>query len=189
MAYFRTINDFTAYPDCTGTVFEQIEAALRQVESANPPTMSFRVSGRAASGVGVAERSMRTETMPYPVLALREAITNAVVHRDYMRPGAEVEVKMFADRLVVSNPGGLLPGVTIEALRQSPHRSERRNPLVAATLFADYWVERYGTGTTRMIELCRAAGLPEPEFMAEPGASPSCSARMPSHRRSWPSVA
>jgi ATP-dependent DNA helicase RecG len=170
MAYFRSVNDFTAYPDCTGTVFEQIETALRQVESANPPTMSFDTSGSTTGGGERVADVRRREALQYPVHALREAITNAVVHRDYMRAGAEVEVKMFPDRLVVSNPGGLLPGVTVEALRQAPHRSERRNPLIAATLFADYWVERYGTGTTRMIELCRAASLPEPEFVAEPGS-------------------
>lgn len=166
MAYFRSNDDFTAYPDCAGTLFEQIDAALRQIESANPPALAV---GAATSSGGV-DGAARRERAPYPAAALREAVTNAVVHRDYLRAGAEVEVKMFADRLVVSNPGGLLPGVTLDALRRSPHRSERRNPLVAATLFTDYLVERYGTGTTRIIEACRAAGLPEPEFESDAGA-------------------
>lgn len=172
MAYFRSNDDFTAYPDCAGTLFEQIDAALRQVESANPPALAVGAVpvGAETSAPGGVERAARRERAPYPAAALREAVVNAVVHRDYLRAGAEVEVKMFADRLVVSNPGGLLPGVTLEAPRRSPHRSEWRNPLVAATLFTDYLVERYGTGTTRIIEACRAAGLPEPAFEADAGA-------------------
>jgi ATP-dependent DNA helicase RecG len=75
---------------------------------------------------------------------------------------------MYPDRLVIMNPGGLMPGLTTEQLREDPHRSEKRNPLIAEACFLDYWVERYGTGTTRMIEQCRAAGLPEPEFRADP---------------------
>lgn len=167
MAYFRSNDDFTAYPDCEGTLFEQIDAALRQIESANPPTLAV---GTTPSSSGGLDGASRRERVPYPAAALREAVTNALVHRDYLRAGAEVEVKMFADRLVIANPGGLLPGVTLEALRRAPHRSERRNPLVAATLFTAYLVERYGTGTTRIIEACRTAGLPEPEFEADAGA-------------------
>lgn len=172
MAYFRSNDDFTAYPDCAGTLFEQIDAALRQIESANPPTLAVGTTPSSPGGRDGAslKGAARRERAPYPVAALREAVTNAVVHRDYLRAGAEVEVKMFADRLVIANPGGLLPGVTLEALRRSPHRSERRNPLVAATLFTDYLVERYGTGTTRILEACRAAGLPEPVFEADASA-------------------
>lgn len=159
MAVFRTNDDFTAYPDAGGTVFEQIDATLRQLEAAAPPTMVV--------GAGGGERA---ERVPYPPAALREAVTNAVVHRDYLRAGGDVEVKLFPDRLVIANPGGLLPGVTLASLREAPHRSERRNPLVAAALFMDYRVERYGTGTTRIIRACREAGLPDPEFAADADA-------------------
>jgi ATP-dependent DNA helicase RecG len=84
-----------------------------------------------------------------------------------MRGGSDIEVKMFPDRLVISNPGGLFPGMTLSELRQTPHRSERRNPLIASTCFLMYLVERYGTGTTRIVSECMAAGLPEPEFIAD----------------------
>ncbi len=82
----------------------------------------------------------------------------------------------FADRSSAYHAGisgvSHLPAyyVTLEAPHRTPHRSERRNPLVAATLFIDYLVERYGTGTSRIIEACRAAGLPDPEFEADAGA-------------------
>jgi ATP-dependent DNA helicase RecG len=174
-AYFRTINDFDAYPDCAGTVFEQIDTALRVVAQATPSRITFfdeeslRPSPDRRGDVDdVVERTRRQETPTYPELAIKEAITNAVVHRDYARVGAEVQLRMYADRLVLMSPGPLPSAVTAESLRQDPHRSERRNPLLAEICFIDYWVERYGTGTTRMIELCRAAGLPDPEFVAEP---------------------
>lgn len=156
MAYFRSIDDFTAYPDCTGTLFEQLDRALRHIESANPPTFSFSQ-----------DSIQRVERPQYPLVAIREALINALVHRDYMRRGSDIEVKMFPDRLVISNPGGLLRGMTLSELRQTPHRSERRNPLIASTCFLVYLVERYGTGTTRIVSECAKAGLPDPEFAAD----------------------
>jgi ATP-dependent DNA helicase RecG len=75
-----------------------------------------------------------------------------------------VEVKIFPDRLVITNPGTLMPGLTVEELRHDPHPSRRRNPLIAEVAAIDYWVERAGTGTTRMIKVCRGAGLPAPTF-------------------------
>ena len=176
-AFFRTINDFDAYPNCTGTVFEQIDSALRIVALSNPSRITFqdqdndarRIDAGEDRGDDVIERTRRQETSGYPDLAIKEAITNAVVHRDYTRVGTEVQLRMYSDRLVLMSPGALLTGITPEMLRQDPHRSERRNPLVAEICFIDYWVERYGTGTTRMLELCREARLPDPEFIAEPG--------------------
>lgn len=126
MAYFRSNDDSTAYPDCTGTLFEQIHTTRRQIESANPPALTVGVVMSSPAPPSGLDGATQRERAPYPAAALREAVTNAVVHRDYLRAGAEVAVKRFADRLVIANPGGLLPGVTSEALRRSPHRSERR---------------------------------------------------------------
>jgi ATP-dependent DNA helicase RecG len=78
--------------------------------------------------------------------------------------GSEVEVKIYPDRLVIQNPGSLMPGLTTEDLKRDPHPSRKRNPLIAEVASYDYWIERAGTGTTRMIELCKKAGLPTPEF-------------------------
>src|SRR5690606_23754348 len=117
----------------------------------------LRLSGPAKEGI--VERTRRQETPSYPARAAKEAMTNAVVHRDYARIGTEIRIRIHPERLVSMSPGALPLGVTTESLRRDPHRSERRNPLIAETCFIDYWVERYGTGTTRMIELCHAAGL------------------------------
>ncbi len=159
--YFRDISDFDEYPECTGTIGEQIDAVMRTIAVANPARITFPAS---SAGEDLVERTKRHESVAYPDLALREAITNALVHRDYTVVGSEVEVKIYSDRLVIQNPGRLMPGLTTDELRQDPHPSRRRNPLIAEIAGLDYWIERAGTDTTRMIKLCEDEGLPTPEF-------------------------
>jgi ATP-dependent DNA helicase RecG len=110
----------------------------------------------------------REERWEYPLEALREAVTNALCHRDYRDPG-NVQVRIFDDRLEVWNPGTLPPELSLEALRRT-HRSVPRNRLIAHAFFLIKFIEQWGTGTLRMIEVCREAGLPEPEFAELSGA-------------------
>jgi len=98
--------------------------------------------------------------IPRPVIT--EAIVNAVTHRNYRHNGF-VQVIVYADRIEVWNPGELPPGLTPDMLRR-PHGPTPRNPLIAEPLFRVKYVEKAGTGTTDMIEDCRKAGLPEPDF-------------------------
>lgn len=104
----------------------------------------------------------REEKWEYPLPAVREAIVNAICHRDYRDPG-NVQVRIFDDRLEVWNPG-LLPGdLSIEDLKR-PHVSRPRNKLIAHAFFLIKYIEQWGTGTIRMMEACRTADFPEPEF-------------------------
>lgn len=114
------------------------------------------------------KRLERAERWEYPLAALREAVTNAVCHRDY-RDGGNVQVRIFDDRLEVWSPGLLPPEVSIESLRRT-HRSVPRNRLVAYAFFLIKFIEQWGTGTLRMIEACQEAGLPAPEFAEISGA-------------------
>jgi len=98
--------------------------------------------------------------IPRPVIA--EAVVNAVAHRNYRHNGF-VQVIVFVDRIEIWNPGELPPGLTPELLRK-PHGPIPRNPLIAEPLFRVKYVEKAGTGTTDMIDDCRKAGLPEPDF-------------------------
>jgi ATP-dependent DNA helicase RecG len=98
---------------------------------------------------------------------VREAVVNALAHRDYTQPGA-VQVSVFADRVEVSNPGGLLPPLTLEQLRR-PHRSLTRNARVCEALYLAGYIEKYGTGTLMMIRESARHALPEPEFAQTPG--------------------
>jgi ATP-dependent DNA helicase RecG len=161
--FFRNVNDVVPYPEGVGTLFEQIDTAMKAVETANPPRETFEATPVDTTRP-ISERTQRSSTPQYAEVALREAITNAVVHRDYTQLGPTVEIKMYPDRIVILNPGRLLPSITIDSLRQDPHISAPRNPLISAVCFMNYVVEAYGTGTTRMIEACRALNLPEPEF-------------------------
>jgi ATP-dependent DNA helicase RecG len=102
----------------------------------------------------------RTEIPDYPTAALREAITNAVGHRDYYDP-MPVRIELFEDRLVITNPGGLLPGQTQQNFFRNPLH---RNPLCYKLLQDLGLGEGLGTGVPKIIRLCRQAGLPDPEF-------------------------
>jgi len=75
----------------------------------------------------------------------------------------DAKLIVFADRIEVWNPGELPPGLTPELLRK-PHGPIPRNPLIAEPLFRVKYVKKAGTGTTDMIDDCRKAGLPEPDF-------------------------
>jgi ATP-dependent DNA helicase RecG len=83
--------------------------------------------------------------------AIREAIINAFCHRDYRDPDY-VQVAVFKDRVEIRNPGGLLEGLTIEALRMG-NVSKRRNPLVAELLRRIHMVEAWGRGIPLILEM------------------------------------
>ncbi len=110
----------------------------------------------------------REEKYEYPPDAIREAIANAVVHRDYESP-SKVQVRVFDNRIEVWSPGLLPEGITIEDLKKE-HRSIPRNPLLFKQLFWVKYVEDVGGGTVDMINWCRQEGLPEPEFTFISGA-------------------
>jgi len=119
--------------------------------------------------VGVRDASpMAPATYDLPPDAVGEAIVNAVAHRDY-HSNASVEVRLFADRLEVWNPGSLPGPLTPESLRED-HPSIPNNPLIAESLYLVRYIEKAGSGTQAMIELCREAGLPEPEFEPKAGS-------------------
>ena len=80
-----------------------------------------------------------------------------------------LEVRLFADRLEIWNPGTLPGTLTLDALRDD-HPSVPNNPLIAESLYLTRYIERVGSGTQTMIELCREAGLPEPQFEQRSGS-------------------
>jgi ATP-dependent DNA helicase RecG len=122
----------------------------------------------------------RIETWEYPTEAIREAITNAVVHRDYEMP-ANVQVRIFDDRLEVWGCGSLLPPLTVENLK-GKHRfatlhsqhAVLRNPLIGNCFFLIKFIEQWGTGTNRIIEACVSHDLPEPTFEEISGGLVAC---------------
>jgi ATP-dependent DNA helicase RecG len=107
----------------------------------------------------------REERPEYPPFAVREAVVNAVAHRDYRLSGRKIEVRMFDDRMEIISPGGLPGHITLDNIVEE-HFS--RNPRIVKGLF--YWgfIEELGLGIDRMIDEMIQAGHPAPEFEARP---------------------
>ena len=99
----------------------------------------------------------------FTMKALREAITNAVMHRDWFFDGANVFVEIYTDRIEVSSPGSLPKGLTLADLGR---KSVRRNALVSDLLHRIDFVEKAGTGIRRCRDEARAQDCPEPQFEA-----------------------
>ena len=107
-------------------------------------------------------RPDREEKYLYPPDAVREAIINAICHRDY-ESVSNVQIRVFDDRVEVWNPGALPDGWTVEKLKEE-HESIPKNPLIADHFFLVRLIERWGTGTIEMIRQCEEWGVPAPEF-------------------------
>lgn len=105
----------------------------------------------------------RADDPLYPPVALREALANAICHRDYSIGGGSVSIAIFDDRLEIASSGTLHFGLKIDDLL-SEHESLPWNPLMAAVFYRRGVVERWGRGTLVMADLVRRAGLPPPEF-------------------------
>jgi predicted HTH transcriptional regulator len=97
-----------------------------------------------------------------PELAVREAIVNAVCHRDYADNGS-VQIMLFSDRLEILNPGTLPKGWTAERLLRT-HDSKARNLTIAQALNWAGYVEKSGNGTESIVRRCLEVGLPKPEY-------------------------
>lgn len=145
-----------SYQRYNGTAFQLVDQAVDFVLS------------KIALSVGTrAESTQAPVSYEIPKEVVREAIVNAVAHRDYTS-NASVQVMLFSDRLEVLNPGRLPPALTLEQLRQA-HPSVPNNRLLARSLYLTQYIEEMGTGTLDMIRRCRDAGLPEPEFTDSSG--------------------
>lgn len=107
----------------------------------------------------------REELTEYPPFAVREALVNAVAHRDYRLRGRRIEVRMYSDRLEVISPGGLPGYITVDNIVEE-HFS--RNPRLVNGLFQWGYIEELGLGIDRMIEDMVQAGHPPPDFKATP---------------------
>lgn len=141
-----------------GSVPEQIDGALRMIRR----NLSVRAE---MSDVG------RTDIEEFPLLAVREALVNAALHRDYSPTtrGTQIQVELHPSRLTIKSPGGLY-GVVEEDLG-TEGISSSRNALLASLLSDAYLpnsaetvAENRASGIPAMIRLARERGLPRPEF-------------------------
>ena len=105
---------------------------------------------------------LRRKDIPeIPYDALREAVINAVTHRDYTNRGPCTTIEVFDDRVEISNPGGLPDPLKPEEFGK---KSVPRNQVIAEMMLRLKYIEKMGTGIKRMQDLCQETGNPEPEF-------------------------
>lgn len=149
----KETNEFLDIKVFNGTIIEQVPEVLNFIR--RHVNVSAKVTGKAE----------RDEEWEYPKEAIREAVINAICHRDYEDTG-NVQIRIFDDRLEIWNPGTLPSGLTLDDLK-GEHRSQPRNNLIADCFYHIKYIEQWGTGTNRMIRLCKRAGVPEPSFSQE----------------------
>lgn len=142
--------DFVDMQDIKGTLIGQVPDVLNFIR--RHINVSVNISGNA----------QREEKWEYPKEAIREAVINAICHRNYEDTG-NVQIRIFDNRLEIWNPGTLPEGITIDSLK-GDHRSRPRNELIARCFYLIKYIEQWGTGTNRMINSCKNAGLREPSF-------------------------
>jgi ATP-dependent DNA helicase RecG len=154
MARFRgtTKSEFEDNRQVRGNAFNLFEQAQRFLREHLPIASEVRP-----------HEIEREDTPLYPMEALREALANALCHRDYGLQGGSIGVAIYDDRLEITNTGTLPPGITIEELTE-PHTSQIRNDLIADTFYRRGIIEQWGRGTVKMVELTEEAGLVPPEF-------------------------
>jgi ATP-dependent DNA helicase RecG len=105
----------------------------------------------------------------YPVEALREALVNAVAHRQYEDAGRKVILEVFADRVVISSPGLPPAPITLANLRKGKYRPCSRNPLLAQSLSYFHRIEERGSGFRRMRDQMLDHGLDQPLIATDTG--------------------
>lgn len=108
-------------------------------------------------------RFERIEESAIPLLAIREAIINAICHRDYSKRSGDISLYIFNDSIEIHNVGHLYGGLTVDQLSQK-HPSRRRNERIAQVFFARRLIDRWGGGTRRILRLCADQELPMPIF-------------------------
>jgi len=138
-----------------GNLFAQLESALEILRT------KYLVSNIKYEGIH------RRDILEYPYKALREAIINALIHRDYSGT-SQIQIRVYPDKLMIMNEGKLPPEVPVEKLKTN-HLSVPRNTLLAKIFYYAGFIESWGHGTIKIVENCIEQGLPEPDFMEENG--------------------
>ena len=134
----------------TGNFFDLLDAGM---------AFCFRHLSLSGKIVGL----RREEHLEIPAEALREALINALCHRQYDDPRTSVSLAIYDDRIEIMNPGRFPMGLTEESIME-PHDSFPTNLKIAQVLYQTTYSEKWGSGVRRMTDLCREQHLPDPRF-------------------------
>ena len=153
LGFFRSDADLLYHDVIEGNLFRQIDR-----------TLDLMVTKYLRAGLSY-QGTQRSERLPVPEAALREALSNAIAHKDYAS-GIPIQISVHDDRLIVWNPGRLPPDWSLDRLL-SKHASQPANPDIASALFLAGKIESWGRGIELMREACRAEGAPAPKFLCD----------------------
>ena len=153
IGFFRSDADLYYQDEIHGDLFSQVNR-----------TMDFLLTKYMNAEISY-EGIQRVETYPVPEEALREAVLNAVAHKDYAS-ATPIQISVYDDKIMLWNPGQLPPEWTVERLHVK-HSSQPFNPDVANVFFRAGMIEAWGRGFERMREACRIAGVAMPELRYE----------------------
>lgn len=154
IGYFENEADLIFQDEVHGNLFEQIEKTLDLLF-----TKYIRAIVSYENGIN------RIETYEYPREAIREALLNAIAHKDYsgLTP---IQIRVYKDKIMIWNEGTLPEDWTINNLLKE-HSSRPFNPDIANAFFRSGYIESWGRGISKMTELCVAKGLPKPSYLVE----------------------
>jgi ATP-dependent DNA helicase RecG len=150
IGYFETDYDLKFQDEIHGNLFEQIEK-----------TMDLLFTKYIKAPISY-EGINRVETYEYPKDAVREALLNAIAHKDYSG-GVPIQISVYTDKIIIWNEGQLPENWTVKNLLEK-HASRPYNPDIANALFRSGYIESWGRGTIKIINECKKAGIPEPVF-------------------------
>src|SRR5689334_15003617 len=147
--------------DVTGLIVDRAELTGPVAPLIDAVTQFVARNMRVSSSI---EGIYRRDVPEYPIQAVREAITNAVAHRDYSQTGQKVQVRIFDDRLEIESPGGLAGPVTLDTLEV---RRYSRNPRLVQAMYMLRLVEEMGTGIRRIKRALAELGSGPPSFVSD----------------------
>jgi ATP-dependent DNA helicase RecG len=150
IGFFQTDTELIFQDEVKGNLFEQVEKTIEILFT------------KYIKAIISYEGIHRVETYEYPKDAVREAILNALAHKDYSM-GVPIQISVYDEKLMIWNYGQLPEDWTVENLKQK-HSSIPYNPDIANAFFRAGLVESWGRGTIKIIEQCKEHGLPKPQF-------------------------
>lgn len=112
---------------------------------------------------GTTDTLEREEHLSIPYKAIREGVVNCLCHRDWRDAGGSIAIAIYDDRVEIENPGSFPIDWDLEKIK-SQHGSKPHNPVIADVLYMRKILESWGRGISMMMEECRKAKLPEPEY-------------------------
>ena len=146
-----SVLDFIDRKEYSGDLFNQLDSAIGFIKS------HINIAG-VISGSGL----RRKDVLEIPEEVFREAVLNAIVHRDYSISGSDIKIAVYNSRIDVISPGGLPKSITVEEIYAG--RSEIRNKIIARIFREAGIIEQWGSGIPRIREACEQEGLKTPEI-------------------------